>query len=282
MEAFVYLNGQIISGNRAKVSVFDLGLLRGFAVFDFLRTYRKIPFHLWDHLKRFEASAEEVGMRLTLSLEEIGAIIQKLLEKVPYPEANIKLFLTGGLTIDQYLPTEIPTFFAMAYPLIPFPKDMYEKGISLITQLYERPYPTCKSTYYMPAIVGVRLAKSRGADDVLFCNHAGEILEGGTANFFAIKGKKIITAEKGIILGITRQVVLDLLCKEGIPFEVRSILKEEIPTFEGAFITSSSKEIVPLTQIDDQMIPFHPLIKRVMEAFSAYTKEIESPFLIPS
>ena len=129
MEALVYLDGQIIPESEAKISVFDLSILRGYGVFDFLRTYQKRPFHLWDHLKRFEASANEIEIPMPLSLNEVAEIIEKLLQKTSCPEANIKVFLTGGCSPDQYLPQGDPTFFATVYPVIDYPKALYEQGV---------------------------------------------------------------------------------------------------------------------------------------------------------
>lgn len=279
MEALVYLDGQIIPEKEAKISVLDLSILRGYGVFDFLRTYRKHPFRLWDHLKRFEASAEEIDIPMSLSLNGVAEVIESLLEKAPYPEANIKIFLTGGQSSDQYLPEDKPTFFAFVYPIKPFPEKMYRDGVALVTEMFERPYPTCKSIHYLPAIVSIRRAQKQGAHDVLFLNHQNKVLETGTANFFGIKGKTVVTPDEDIIFGITRQVVLELLEKKGISVEVRSIDLSEMATFEGAFITSSSKEIVPVVQVDAFVFPIHPLVKTLMKDFTAYTKTVQSPFV---
>ncbi|CCB88259.1 aminotransferase class IV [Simkania negevensis] len=278
MKGLVYIDGQILPAEEAKISVLDLSIMRGYGVFDFLRTYQKLPFRLWDHLKRFEASAKEIEIPLPLSMNEVVDVIEQLLEKAPYPEANIKIFLTGGQSTDQYLPEDRPTFFALVYPVRIFPKEMYEKGVGLVTEIYERPFPACKSIHYLPAIVAIRCAQRKGAHDVLFLSHNKTLLETGTANFFGIKGSTVVTTGEGIIFGITRQVILELLEEQGISVEVRTIGYDELQTFDGAFITSSSKEVVPVVQVDDISFPLHPLTITLMKCFSAYTKSIESPF----
>ncbi|WP_420421373.1 aminotransferase class IV [Simkania sp.] len=278
MEGLVYIDDQILPAEEAKISVLDLSIMRGYGVFDFLRTYQKLPFRLWDHLKRFEASAKEIEIPLPLSMHEVAEVIEQLLEKAPYSEANIKIFLTGGQSTDQYLPDDRPTFFAVVYPVQPFPKEMYEKGVSLVTEVYERPFPACKSIHYLPAIVAIRRAQKRGGHDVLFVSHNNTLLETGTANFFGIRGSTVVTTGEGIIFGITRQVILELLEKLGISVEIRTIGYDELKSFDGAFITSSSKEVVPVVQVDDISLSMHPLTHRLMESFSAYTKSIESPF----
>lgn len=278
MEGLVYLDGQILPAEDAKISVLDLSILRGYGVFDFLRTYQGYPFRLWDHLKRFEASAKQIDIPLPLTMNEVADVIEQLLEKAPFHEANIKIFLTGGQSTDQYLPEDRPTFFALVYPIQPFPAEIYQKGVALVSEVYERPFPACKSIHYLPAIVAIRRAKKKGGHDVLFLSHNRTLLETGTANFFGIKGSTVVTTGEGIIFGITRQVILELLEKQGVSVEVRNIDYEELGTFDGAFITSSSKEVVPVVQVDEIGFPMHPLVQKLMKDFSSYTKSIESPF----
>lgn len=272
MEALVYIDGQIIPETEAKISVFDLSILRGYGVFDFLRTYQKRPFRLLDHLKRFETSAKLLDLPLLLSLSEIADIIEKLLERVSYLEANIKIFLTGGTSSDQYLPEDNATFFAFVYPLKPFPESIYTKGVSLLTKVYERPYSNCKSIHYLPSIAAIRQAQKQGADDVLFLSHKYNVLETGTANFFGIRGETVITSREGILAGITRQVVLELLKAQKIPVEIRSIAHDEIQSLDGAFVTSSSKGVVPVARIDQKVLPVHPLVQTIRNSFATYTQ----------
>lgn len=275
-EAFVYLDGQIIPESEAKISVFDLIVLRGYGVFDFLRTYRKQPFRLWDHLKRFEASAKALDLRLPLSLKEIAEIIEKLLKKVSYPEANIKIFLTGGQSPDQYLPADQPTFFAFVYPIESFSDQLCSERVSLVSRVYERPYPACKSTHYLTSIAMIQQAQKQGADDVLFLSHKRQVLETGRANFFGVKGKTIITSEEGILPGITRQVILEILEDKSIPIEVRSIAFDEVQSLEGAFITLTTKGVVPVARIDQINFSFHPLIDTLIKEFSYYTQNFSN------
>ena len=237
---------------------------------------KKKPFRLWDHLRRFEASAKELDLPLPLSLNEVVSVIDQLLEKAPYPEANIKIFLTGGQSSDQYMPEGRPTFFALVYPVQPFPEKMYLEGVSLGTKVYERPYPTCKSIHYLTSIMAVRKVQKQGAHDVLFLNHQREILEVSTANFFGIKGNRVVTSKEGIIAGVTRQVVLELLEERGVTAEIRAVPYEEIQTFDGAFITSSSKGIVPVVQIDEMTLLQHPLIETLSKDFRMYTQNFST------
>ncbi|MCY3974007.1 MAG: aminotransferase class IV [Simkaniaceae bacterium] len=278
MTTFVYADGRIVEGDRAVIPVLDLSVLRGYGVFDFLRTYGRHPFRLRDHLQRFVASARVVDLTLPLSLDEVADVIRRLLMKVSYPEANIKVFLTGGESSDQYLPEGDGRFFALVYPVSPHSSTIYEEGIVLTKTIYQRPFPEAKTIHYFPAIVAIRKARSRGAEDVLFTDAEGAVLETGTANFFGIKGGRIITPDRRIISGITRKVVLELCEREALPVEVRPVAVGELAGFEGAFITSGSRGIVPVSRVDEKSYPVHPLARRLIALFAEYTRSIKDPF----
>ena len=270
-QAYVYKEGKIFSGQQAQISLFDLSFLRGFGVFDYLRAYQKTPFHLYDHLIRFQHSAKTIGLKLPLSFQEIEAIISRLLDYVPYGEANIKLFLTGGISKDHYLPEKNSTFLTLIYPFHPFPKSLYEKGASLLSQVYERPFPTSKTLSYLPSIAPLcKMEEKNKRDDILFLSHHGEILEAATANFFAIRDNKILTPKRKILPGITRKIVIDLMRKHHVEVIETSLFFKELKTFEGIFLTATSKQIFPVSKIDNLDIPLHPLTKEVQNTFSKY------------
>lgn len=274
MESLVYLNDRFVGLDEAKISVFDLSVLRGYGVFEYLRTYQKEPFHLEDHLKRLKRSAAQVGIPLPKSLDEIEALVFETIQQAAFQEVSIKIVITGGASEDYYLPEDRPNFLIIAYPYAPYPEIFYEQGVRLITKTFARSFPTAKTIEYLPAIVAMKEAKKVGAEDVLFIDSKGSILETGTANFFAFKGGTLITPGEGVLPGITRQVVLEL-AQELCPIEIREIKAEEIPTFDGAFITSSNKEVMPVSQIDDTLLgqgKIYPMINQLIEKFTEYSR----------
>ncbi|MCB1073379.1 MAG: aminotransferase class IV [Chlamydiales bacterium] len=273
MKTLIYINDQFIDGQKATVSALDLSVLRGFGVMDYLRTYGGKPFRAKDHLERFIFSAEEIGLKVPKSLEEMEEIIEELIRRVSFPETSVKVVLTGGVSENQLMPEGPPVFFAIAYPFKPFPEIYFEKGIKITTDCYQRPFPKAKSTQYLPAIVALKEGEKKGAVDVLFYNEQGFLLETGTANFFALKEGKVITPKEGVLEGVTRKVVLEI---EEV--EERAIHKSEIPSFEGVFLTSSNKEIMPVIQIDNHVINncVIPLrIQDLMKRFANHTKPAE-------
>lgn len=266
---WVYLDGELIPGNKAKISALDLGVLRGYGVNDVLRTYGRVVFRMEDHLVRFRRSAEEVGLTLTRSKEEISAIIDEMIVYTRSSEVSLKLVLTGGVSPDHYLPVGNPTFFAVAYPFVPFPEAYFQRGVKIVTECYSRPFPNAKSIHYLPAIVAMQKAKKVGAVDVLFHTQDGTLLESGTANFFAIKEEKIITPASQVLRGITRKVVLDLAQKR-FSVEERAIHFEEISSFDGAFLTSTNKGVMPVSHINEHALPtpIPQKIRTLMEDFT--------------
>ncbi|QVL56069.1 MAG: aminotransferase class IV [Simkaniaceae bacterium] len=270
MTTLVYINGQFIDGAEAKVSALDLSVLRGFGVMDYLRTYGGAPFRMRAHLERFVASAALLGLEVPVGMDVMEEVVQELISRGGFEETSVKVVLTGGVSTDQLMPEGEPTFFAVAYPFVPFQRRYFDEGISVTTELYQRPFPKAKSIHYLPAIIALKKAQEVGAVDVLFHDEKGWIRETGTANFFAIKEGKIITPKEGVLEGITRKVVMELC-----DVEEREIHMDEVGEFEGAFLASSNKEVMPVISIDNFVINNRviPLtIRNLMQSFANHTK----------
>lgn len=242
---------------------------------DYIRTYGGKPFRLREHLERFILSAEEIGLTVPKSLGEMEEIVEKLLEKASFPETGIKVVLTGGVSEDQLMPEGKSVFFAVAYPFKPFPEIYFEKGIKITTECYQRPFPKAKSTQYLPAIVALKKGAQKGAVDVLFHDEEGFLLETGTANFFALKDGEFITPKEGVLEGITRQVVLELT-----QVTQRKIHKSEIESFEGAFLASSNKEIMPVIQIDHHLVNSSVIPLKIQDLMQQFAHHTRSPALL--
>ncbi len=251
MAGIFYIDGAYVSEEQAKISVLDLGLIRGFGVFDYLRTYRGRPFHLWDHLQRLNYSATQIGLHLPHSLHEIQNIIETLLQTNNYPESSIKIMITGGQSPDQLIPEGVGSLYILVYPFQPLTPEHHAQGIKTITTPLNRSIPTSKTLQYIPAIMALRKGRTEQAKEALYLNAAKEILEATTSNFFAFtkQGTLVTAASEEILFGITREVVLKL-AKDHFPIEPRPLAYDEIKDLSEAFITSSNKEILPVTQID--------------------------------
>jgi branched-chain amino acid aminotransferase len=275
-----YVNGQYVQEEEAKISVLDLSILRGFGVFDYLRTYNGRPFHLWEHLFRLKYSAEHIGLTLPCSLPEIEKIVHKVQALNHLSEASIKIVLTGGISPDQFTPQPKNNLIVFAYPLTSYPHHYFTDGVKVITTRLNRSLPTSKTTQYTSAIVALQKGKAQNAVEALYLNAQNEMLEATTSNFFGFKNGVLYTCcSDEVLIGITREVVMNLAALH-FPIDTRAIRYEEISELEEAFITASNKEVMPVVQIDEFKIGNGQVGQKtrfIMELFRSYTQQPEWP-----
>jgi branched-chain amino acid aminotransferase len=275
-----FINGSFISQKEnALLSVLDLGLLRGVAVFDYLRTYELKPFHLEEHIARFFYSASQIGIELSFTFQEVEHILMELIQKNSPQESSLKFIATGGVSDDQFLPSSKGSFMAFSYPLTAFPPSHFEEGIRAATLKQERSLAHVKTTHYLPAVLSLQKAKSNKIFETLYVKE-DHVLEGATSNFFAIKNGKLITpSEEGILIGITREVILRI-AKDILPVEIRPLSLQELFLADEAFICSSSKELMPVIEVDQKQIgtgKAGPITKQLSTLFQNYTKQTSYP-----
>lgn len=280
---YCYINGDYVSGADAKVSVLDLGLVRGYGIFEYLRTYQGRPFQLREHLLRLKYSADAIGLTLPNSLEEIKGIIGTLLGKSGPAPTCIKVLVTGGVSADQLMPGGNPSLIALAYPCQTLPEEYYRHGIKVGTTSLARSNPASKTTQYTPAIMALQQGGGlQSVQEMLYLDAHGNILEATTSNFFAFQGDTLITPPpEKILLGITREVVLKIAAN-CFPIEIRPIPYWSLDAIDEVFITSSGREIMPVRQIDGQPVGTGEVgsrTKRMMQLFAAYTQQPAWPDL---
>jgi branched-subunit amino acid aminotransferase/4-amino-4-deoxychorismate lyase len=252
MTYYAYVNGKISPAAEAAVSVNDLGLLRGYAVFDYMRTYNRKPFLIDRHLTRFANSAKTLGLRVPLSEKEIEETIAGLISKGnEKSDVGIRFVLTGGTTSDGITPSS-PTFIIIIESLTEQSEELYNKGIKLITHEFQREIPKVKTTNYKKAIQLLPEKMRQDAFEVLYCS-LGNILETTRNNFFIFKGDTLITPNENVLPGITRGFVLEL-AKGKFNIEERVLKVSELKEADEAFITGTTKKILPVVQVDQQTI----------------------------
>lgn len=275
-----YVNGKYVKEEDAKISVLDLSILRGFGVFDYLRTYNGRPFHLHDHLERLKYSCEHIGLPLSHTFEQIEEIVHNVQKFSNLPEASIKILVTGGVSADQFTPLIPTNLIVFAYPLTLYPPHYYTDGIKVITTRLNRSLPTSKTTQYTPAIVAMQQGKAQDAKEALYINASDEILEATTSNFFAFKNNTLFTCcSDEVLIGITREVVLKLATPH-FPINTRALTLQEITEMDEAFITASNKEVMPVIQIDSTQIgdgKVGPRTKQIIQLFKDYTRSHDWP-----
>lgn len=249
-----YINGGFVYANESYLHALDLGLMRGYGVFDYVQSYKGQLFHLEDHLERLQWSAEQIDLELPKSLDEIFTITQTLVAKNERIDAGVRLILTGGMTQDLMLPCNQPNLIILFHPYVSHPNWFYTKGLSVITSTMLRFLPSVKTTNYIPAVLAMKKAKQSGFDDAIYMNHRQELLEATTSNAFFIKDGVLVTCDSDeIVKGITRKIILNLV-KDRYSIEYRSLSISEIETCDEAFLCSSIKDVVPLVMVNDKKI----------------------------
>ena len=265
-----YVDGEYVDSDAAQLPVDDLAVLRGYGIFDFTRTYGGRPFRLDAHLQRLQRSAELILLELPLSVAEIRDVTLETLARNGYPgrgEARLRLVVTGGDSPDDVTPAGNSRLVALVRPFAAQPAERYREGVGVVTQRQERRMPEAKTIEYVSAILAQRRARQAGAVEAIYVNQRGQALEGTTTNLFAVIDGRLVTPGDEILYGVTREAVLELA--EGrMPVERRALPLEEVLRADEVFITSSSKEVCPVRQVDDTVIgPPGPHTRALMQDF---------------
>jgi branched-chain amino acid aminotransferase len=251
--AWWYVGGRWVHPGEATLSINDIAVLRGYSVFESLRTYNRRPFHLDEHLARMFRSAELIELEIPWTREHIADVVQEIIARNSYRHATIRLLATGGESEDGIMPTGKPVLAVLITPLGERDMERFARGYKLITTRLQRVSPEAKTANYVAAVRALKEAKRQDAADALFVNKQGHVLEATRSNFFIFRGDTLVTPREGVLIGITRDVVLEL-ARGRFAVEERPILLEELRLVDEAFVTSSSREITPVVQIDDLTI----------------------------
>jgi branched-chain amino acid aminotransferase len=249
MSEYCYANKQIRLISEAGVPVTDLLVQRGYGIFDFLRVAKDKPLFIEDHLDRFFHSAEVMRLTIPETREVIKQIVATLIQKNNFDYSGIRMIIAGGDAADGYT-IEHPHLIVIQAPLAEPTEELPTTGIKLATYSYQRQLPAVKTTDYLMAIWLQAWMKEQGADDILYHNN-GSIRECPRSNFFLLTQEGIlVTAKEQMLNGITRKNIIKICETHHIPFEVRELTIEELKNAKEAFITSSTKRIIPVHQID--------------------------------
>ena len=252
-QAIWYIDGRWAHPGEIMISINDTAVLRGYSAFESLRTYDRRPFHLDEHINRLYQSADVIELAIPWPREHIAAAVQEIIVRNAYKHATIRIYVTGGISEDGVLPSGAPSLALLITPLGERDMQRFARGYRLITTRLQRDAPEAKTTNYLAAMRALKEAARRNADDALYVNAQDHVLEATRSNFFIFRGDTLITPRSGVLMGVTRNVVLQL-ARRRFAIEQRPILLAELPFADEAFVTSSSKEITPVIQVDDAII----------------------------
>jgi len=265
-----FLNGKLIKESELFIPVRDLGYLRGYAVFDFLITYRGRPFKLDKHIDRLFNSAKLIGLSIPWSKKEVERRVLKTLAANPRGEKAIKIIVSGGPS-DSLIPPKIPTMIILIDSRHTFPLDSFTKGVGVITVKHNRYAPLAKTNSYIEGVKQVQRGAKTGAIEPIYYDDA-RVYEGATCNIFAVIGGKLITPKTNILPGITRDTLLEMV--KGVKIHVADFTHKELMRASEVFLTASNKEVMPVTKIDGKKVgngKVGPVTKEMMQQFAEFT-----------
>lgn len=248
-----YIDGRFLPAEAAVIPADDLAILRGYGVFDFLRTHGGQPFLLTEHMERLEKSARRIGLVLPWSRNELIDIVMQTLQRNNFAEANIRIVVTGGSSPDFITPQGRPRLLVLVTTVPELPAWWYTRGVKIITLNSKRSIPDAKSIDYIPATIALAEAGRQNAVEAVYVDRRGFVLEGTTTNIFIFDGQILLTPGREMLSGITRQVVLKL-AGDLFAVKIEDIDRHRLLAADEVFLTGTNKGLVPVIQVDDTVI----------------------------
>ncbi len=291
MAATVNVNGRVFDQEHAVVSVFDHGFLYGEGVYETLRTYHGQPFLFERHLRRLRRSAEMLALDVPLTNAQIDARFRETLAAAALPgEAYIRLLVTRGVGELTYDPAACPTpsIVVIVKPHVMPPAEAFTRGVrvSLVPVMRNHPSsvsPQIKSNNLLNNALAMQHAVRHGAFEGVMRNYRGELAELTQSNLFVVKDGVALTppVEAGLLPGITREFLFELGAEHGIPVREAILRDADLLGADEAFLTSTTRELVPIVQVDDRPIGAgvpgrvtQTLLQRFREAAERLTRSV--------
>ncbi len=249
---YSFLNSEFLPAEKTFVHVSDLATQRGYGIFDFFKVVNGRPLFLNDYFDRFYRSAESMRLSISLSREELKKVIHELIAKNGHPDCGIKMILTGGYSPDGY---EIATsnLIITQHPLTMPGQALLEKGVKIITYEYVRDISYVKTINYIMGIWLQKQVKEQNAFDVLY--HMNEqVSEFPRCNLFIVlHDGTVVTPAERVLYGITRKNILSLSGKK-FSIQAGNVTLNDVLKAREVFLTSTTKRIVPIVQVDNTII----------------------------
>jgi len=274
MSELCYFNGKVMPIDEARISPRDLGFLRGYAVYDVMPVVNGEPFLFGEHWKRFNRSANDLGLRVPIAAEEARDIIRELVRRHDYETMIVRTILSGGPSGNGFLPEGDETFCIMLEETAPLPRELYEKGGKVITLGYRRTLPSSRTADFIVPLKERERKLAEGAVEILYV-HGGKVLEASTSNFFIVKDGEVRTTGHGPRSGVTRNLIVRLAKGAGIPVSEHGLFEGDLRSCDEAFLTASNKLIVPIVQVNGFRVgtgEVGPVTRRLLSIFEGFMK----------
>lgn len=255
----VWVNGELADEDAARVSPFDHGLLVGDGVFETLRVYRGVPFAFRRHFERLVHSATGLGLPAP-DRDVVRDAAEAVLRANNLAEARIRVTLTGGPSpLGSERGDAPPTLIVAASPAKPWPPA--EAVVTVPWSRNERGATAgLKTISYAENVRALAHAHERGASEAIFLNTRGELCEATGSNVFVVNDGVLRTPppDAGCLLGVTRALVLELCPDVGVTAEEVALGADALAGADEAFLTSSTREVQPISEVDGHALPAAP------------------------
>ncbi len=259
----IWLNGRIVPQAEAAISVFDHGLLYGDGVFEGLRAYHGRVFRMDEHLRRLEDSARMIRLELPMSRDELGQACYEAMEANGLKDCYIRLVATRGVGTLGLSPrrTANPSVFVIADQIELYPKELYEKGMAVVSSSVIRNHPNAvspriKSLNYLNNILAKIEALDAGVYEAIMYNHLGFVSECTGDNLFLVREGLVLTTpvHSGVLEGVTRNAVIELVHKRGLKLIEQDLTRSDLYVAQECFLTGTAAEVIAVTQIDGRPV----------------------------
>jgi D-alanine transaminase len=254
----IYLNGEFMPLEQARIPVLDRGFIFGDGVYEMVPVYSGHPFRLTEHLQRLQHSLDGIRLANPHSDAEWRGLVREMVARNEDTDQQLYLHITRGVARrDHAFPTDTPaTVFMMSTPIQPVPPSLREDGVAAITAPDNR-WLRCdiKGISLLPNVLLRQLSVDAGADETVLLRD-GFLSEGTASSIFVVSGGVLLAPPKNhlILPGITYDVALELALANGIPHRVEAIPERTLRDADEIWLASSTKEVLPITRLDDQPV----------------------------
>lgn len=274
-----FFNGKFVSIDDPVVPLEDRGYQFGDGVYEVIRVYQGMPFLLEEHLERLQKSASAISIELPYSPEEIKHLAEKGVKRSKLDEVEIYLQVTRGIHPRQHAFPDVPPSLSMTFRKVRvIPEKHYQNGVNVLLMDDER-WSNChiKSLNLLPNVLAKQTAYSKGCYEAVFVKD-GFVTEGSSSNVFAVKNGTIYTPplSKKILSGITRKVVVNIAQEIGLPLIEEEITPQFLKGADEVFLTGTVIEVLPVRQIDEQMIGSGEPGKVTLQLHEKYRRIIDN------
>jgi len=248
---FTCINGEFVPFQQSTLPVSDLIIQRGYGIFDFFLVRDRVPTYISFHLDRFIKSASIMGLGLKYTKEELTEVVLKLIAKNDIQNSSVKILLTGGASADDFtLSPEQSTLVIINKPFEVKWPESWKNGALLLTSNYQREMPEAKTINYIRSVSLSRKLAETQAAELLYLDR-NWVRECSRSNVYIVKDSIILTPKSKILAGVTRRRILNTM---GFTVVEADFKLRELLNADEVFITSTTKGVLPIVQIDKHVI----------------------------